>query len=212
MVFYFSSTATEPQSALYMGKDKVENEDLIRFGHPEDIWFHVDRLSSAHVYIRIAEGERPGDVPADLVEDCGQLVKANSKEGCKLTDVDVVYTPWTNLKKTGDMAVGQVGFHNEKLVKRVKIVKNNAIINRLNKTKKESYPDLHQQRLERDAREVAKNKKALKIKMEEAKALGIEEEKKKKNKHFVGLFDESKMQSNQYAGDVDVDAFEEDFM
>lgn len=30
----------------------------------------------------------------------------------------VVYTPWSNLKKTGDMAVGQVSFHNHKLVRR----------------------------------------------------------------------------------------------
>lgn len=31
-----------------MGKDKYENEDLIKYGHPEDCWFHVDDLSSAH--------------------------------------------------------------------------------------------------------------------------------------------------------------------
>ena len=36
--------------------------------------------------------------------------------GCKLANTDVVYTPWSNLKKTGDMAVGQIGFHNPKLV------------------------------------------------------------------------------------------------
>ena len=30
----------------------------------------------------------------------------------------IVYTPWSNLKKTGDMDVGQVGFHNNKLVSR----------------------------------------------------------------------------------------------
>lgn len=33
-------------------KDKYENEELIRFGLPEDVWFHVDALSSAHVYLR----------------------------------------------------------------------------------------------------------------------------------------------------------------
>lgn len=33
-----------------------------------------------------------------------------------MASVDVVYTPWSNLKKTGDMAVGQIGFHNQKLV------------------------------------------------------------------------------------------------
>lgn len=40
MVFYF--TAIDGTS-LYMGKDKYENEDLIKYGWPEDIWFHVRR-------------------------------------------------------------------------------------------------------------------------------------------------------------------------
>lgn len=43
---------------MYMGKDKYENEDLIRYGFPEDVWFHVDNLSSAHVYLRMNRGEK----------------------------------------------------------------------------------------------------------------------------------------------------------
>jgi predicted ribosome quality control (RQC) complex YloA/Tae2 family protein len=27
-----------------MGKDKVENEDLIKYGDEEDVWFHVDKV------------------------------------------------------------------------------------------------------------------------------------------------------------------------
>lgn len=36
--------------------------------------------------------------------------------GCKTPSVSVVYTPFTNLKKTPDMEVGQVGFHDRKKV------------------------------------------------------------------------------------------------
>lgn len=36
--------------------------------------------------------------------------------GNKVNNVDVVYTPWSNLKKTASMDVGQVGFHNSKMV------------------------------------------------------------------------------------------------
>ncbi|CAN0564724.1 unnamed protein product, partial [Ectocarpus sp. 12 AP-2014] len=54
MVFYFTSSDGH---MLYMGKDKYENEDLIRYGFPEDVWFHVDNLSSAHVYLRMNRGE-----------------------------------------------------------------------------------------------------------------------------------------------------------
>ena len=38
------------------GLDKYENEDLIANALPHDIWFHVDALSSAHVYLRLPEG------------------------------------------------------------------------------------------------------------------------------------------------------------
>ena len=40
-----------------MGRDKHENEDLIKWGWPEDVWFHVDKVSSAHVYLRLAPGQ-----------------------------------------------------------------------------------------------------------------------------------------------------------
>lgn len=35
--------------------DRYENEDLIAYGWPEDVWFHVDDMSSAHVYLRLKE-------------------------------------------------------------------------------------------------------------------------------------------------------------
>lgn len=31
-----------------------------------------------------------------------------------MNNIGVVYTPWANLKKTGDMDVGQIGFHRQK--------------------------------------------------------------------------------------------------
>src|SRR5690348_12641979 len=107
-----------------MGIDKYENEKLIRWGWPCDIWFHVDDLSSAHVYLRLERGpalrqfKETGklDHLPDALSDCVQLVKANSIEGFKQSRVAVVYTPWENLKKSGDMAVGQVGFHDLKKV------------------------------------------------------------------------------------------------
>ncbi|KAF3936442.1 hypothetical protein ABW19_dt0205748 [Dactylella cylindrospora] len=47
------------------------------------------------------------------------------------------------------MAVGQVGFKDPKKVKRIMVVaRQNPIVNRLNKTKTEEYPDLYQQKEE----------------------------------------------------------------
>jgi hypothetical protein len=36
--------------------------------------------------------------------------------GNKMNNVEVVYTPWSNLKKSPSMDVGQVGFHNPRMV------------------------------------------------------------------------------------------------
>ena len=33
------------------------DEDLIQYGLEEDVWFHADKLSSAHVYLRMNEGD-----------------------------------------------------------------------------------------------------------------------------------------------------------
>ena len=43
-----------------------------------------------------------------VIEDAAQLDKANSISGNKMNDIDVVYTMWSNLKKTEGMVVGQV--------------------------------------------------------------------------------------------------------
>jgi hypothetical protein len=52
----------------------------------------------------------------ELLVDCAQLTKANSIEGNKKDNVTIVYTPWSNLKKDGSMAVGQVGFKDQRKV------------------------------------------------------------------------------------------------
>jgi hypothetical protein len=70
-----------------MGKDKYENETLIKYGLPEDVWFHVDDLSSAHVYLRMKPGMGMDDVNEDLLLQCSSLVKANSIAGCKVSRV-----------------------------------------------------------------------------------------------------------------------------
>ena len=80
MVFYF--TCSDPRYTIYMGRDKYENESLIAYGWPEDLWFHVDKLSSAHVYLRLPPDVGFDEVPPALVEECAQLTKLNSIEGC----------------------------------------------------------------------------------------------------------------------------------
>jgi NFACT protein RNA binding domain len=147
MVYYFQSRCGE--FTIYMGKDKYENEHLIQYGLEEDVWFHVDDLSSAHVYLRMKPGMTLDDLSEDLLTDCGALVKANSIQGCKLSSVYVVYTRWKNLKKTNDMLDGQVAFHRPDNVRRMLVEKHNPIVRQLEKTKVERFPDLFQEQQDR---------------------------------------------------------------
>jgi NFACT protein RNA binding domain len=43
--------------------------------------FHVDNLSSAHVYLRLKSGDDWTSITQALLEDCAQLTKANSIDG-----------------------------------------------------------------------------------------------------------------------------------
>jgi hypothetical protein len=45
------------------------------------IQFHVDKLSSAHIYLRMSDGQTWDNLPESLVTDLAQLTKANSIEG-----------------------------------------------------------------------------------------------------------------------------------
>lgn len=93
------------------------DEELIKYAWPQDVWFHVDKLSSAHVYLRMSDEMVWENIPQTLLADCAQLVKANSIEGekavfhtCwiisqshkllgnKKNDLTIIYTPAANLK------------------------------------------------------------------------------------------------------------------
>ena len=69
----------------------------------------MDDLSSAHVYLRLPAGASMHSIPEATLTECVQLVKANSIQGSKNASVNVVYTPWGNLRKTASMDTGQVG-------------------------------------------------------------------------------------------------------
>ena len=141
MVIFFKSI--DPNFIIYVGKDKYENEELIKYGFPVDVWFHVEDMSSAHVYLRLPEGITIDKIPEDILEECFQIVKDNSIDGRKKDKVSVCYTLWENLKKTASMEVGAVGFKKENDVRIAHgIVKQHDVLKRLNKTKEEREVNL----------------------------------------------------------------------
>ncbi|KAJ6830390.1 coiled-coil domain-containing protein 25 isoform X2 [Iris pallida] len=218
MVFYFKARPDVGDYTIFMGFDKFENEDLIKYGFPEDVWFHVDKMSSAHVYLRLNKGQTIDDISEGLLEDCAQLVKANSIQGnfCnKVNNIEVVYTPWYNLKKAPSMDVGQVGFHNSKMVRKVKVEKrSNEIVNRLNKTKVERKPDLKAEREAVNAAEKTKRKLHLREKKRKEEIERLEKEKQAEIRSYKGLMVSDKMTSNKQIASASksLQEMEEDFM
>ena len=168
MVFYYqirggpckgalSHITLRPQDIVcYVGRDKHENERLIQYGWPGDVWFHVDGLSSAHVYFRlnyaVASSHHPdlpldGAIPLDClpdnaVNDMMQIVKHNSIQGCKLASCKIVYTPHANLKKNFDMEAGSVTYHNTKLCRYARCHKDRDRVKALEKTKSHDHTDI----------------------------------------------------------------------
>ncbi|KAI0783448.1 DUF814-domain-containing protein [Abortiporus biennis] len=213
MVLFFTSNAHNPPVTIYMGKDKFENEDLIKFAWPQDVWFHVDKLSSAHVYLRMPEGMTWDAIPEPLLVDCSQLVKANSIEGNKKDNISIIYTPGDNLKKTGDMAIGQVSFHNDKRVKRVHVPKReNPIVNRLNKTKQERQVDHEAERIERVKQEGAVRRAAAAAKKKADAELARQREAEKAARSYDSLFNGAEEEEDEDVPRKSVREMEEDFM
>lgn len=141
MVYFYTSTQSEysPSHLIVTGKDKFENDMLIKYGYKElnYVWFHADKYSSGHIYLQLNDNEKTvDDIPEDVLNDCLQLCKASSIAGNKLPECTILITPWSNLKKSGYMKPGEVSFKTLKNCKRKKcFARDNKTINRLTKTR-----------------------------------------------------------------------------
>jgi len=232
MVFYFDVTVPPDGDAwtVYMGRDKYENEGLIQHGWPIDVWLHVDDLSSAHVYLRPPRSALPpitatspsvspddviGAIPKCVLGDCCQLVKANSIAGAKAASVTICYTGWPNLKKRECMDVGTIGFVNDKAVRLVRNVSRDAEgIKRIEKTRREAYPDLAAEKEAWEEEERAVRRAAAAKARAEEKAAAKAAIADKAARSYDALLDPGSMQT---AADIGAKyesaaAYEEDFM
>eukprot|EP01083_Nonionella_stella_P040887 110880_1 len=219
MVFFFGPVKYDDMDVIiYMGRDKHENEDLIKYAWPEDVWFHVDNLSSAHVYMRLPENffdeKKIDEIPEKAIVECCHLVKKNSISGCKQNNVDVVFTHASNLHKTADMDIGSIGFHdNKKVITRRHIPKNKPVVKMLEATMEERpSATIATERAKRDRRTIAREKAKKRAVMKEKQRLVEEERKAKEANSYQGFFNEEEMMSNKDFENMSADAYEENFM
>ncbi|CCG25354.1 hypothetical protein CORT_0H02440 [Candida orthopsilosis Co 90-125] len=217
MVYYFTAKTTSggddlydmvgpnesTSHTIYMGKDKFENDPLIKHSYPKNIWFHVDSHSSAHLYLQLTQDQIMNwksfsdfTIEEDLLIQLAQLTKANSIKANKLNNITIIYTPVENLHTDGSMDTGTVTFKNPKLVKRVKISKReNAIINKLTKSKTEKSTDEFIKQQEELVRHIAKQRKFDEAKEKEL-SLQYAQQKRTNADPYADLFNSEEVEKS----------------
>lgn len=143
MVYFYDSAplGVSRKYQLVTGKDKFENDMLIKWGYKElnYVWFHADKYSSGHVYLKLQHDEKSLDeVPPEVINDCLQLCKSMSIQGNKMNQCTILHTPWTNLRKNKFMKPGEVSFKSLQRVRRMEsFARDQPLLNRLTKTRVE---------------------------------------------------------------------------
>eukprot|EP01105_Mastigella_eilhardi_P006538 TRINITY_DN18078_c0_g1_i1.p1 TRINITY_DN18078_c0_g1~~TRINITY_DN18078_c0_g1_i1.p1 ORF type:complete len:219 (+),score=87.16 TRINITY_DN18078_c0_g1_i1:32-658(+) len=208
MVFFF---VTRGKAVVFMGVDKYENDDLLKYAFADDIWFHVDSVSSAHVYLRPPPGVTIDSIPEEVLEDCLQLVKENSIKGKKMSEVVIDYTRVGNLMKSQNMDTGQVGFLNDKAVKKTHVRRDTTVVNRILKTRTERT--VNEMRTDKEQHEEDTRLQKKQDRLRERKEQ--EEDLKRKKQQadiqaYTSLMKDDKMKTNQT--DCTAEEYEEDFM
>ena len=90
----------------YIGRNSVSNHRLVfQFANPDDIWFHAQKIPSAHLVFR-----KSGGITQDEAEQCAAIVAGMSKAKLNLK-VIVDYTQKKNVKKPKNTPPGFVIYH-----------------------------------------------------------------------------------------------------
>lgn len=114
------------------------------------------------------------------------------------------------------MEVGAIGYHDSSKVKRIKVVKDQSIVNRLTKTKREAFPDLAKIQEERARLYRQEVKEMKKQQIVNEKKEKFEREERKKLLNYSSVMVSDKMVSNtEFTATIDDKAaksYEDDFM
>jgi len=104
------------------------------------------------------------------------------------------------------MVIGQVSFYKDHLVKRVHVAaRENAVINRLNKTKQEIQIDHEAELVKRQKAESAAKKSALEATRLAKKELEAKKKKEKEERSYDRLFSEEAMEEARNAHPTEED-------
>lgn len=98
---------------IWIGKN-AKNNDLLtqKYAYKEDLWLHAKDVSGSHVIIKYKAGKA---FPKDVVEKAASLAAYYSKRSND-TLCPVLFTPKKYVRKTKDLAAGQVLVEKEEVI------------------------------------------------------------------------------------------------
>ena len=99
-------------SNVSIGRNWIENEELIKYSNPEDVWFHIDDCSSCHLVLKNPMNISIGKLDKKLIKRCALLVKQHTSKCIQHEKYTIIYCNVDNLKLCGH---GSVEFLNERL-------------------------------------------------------------------------------------------------
>lgn len=153
-------------------------------------------------------------LPEQVIQEAAQLTKQNSISGVKAPEVSIVYTLASNLKKSGDMDIGQVGFKNQKQVLFLRHVKKDKeMIKRLEKSRQEPAVDLKLARHLRDRKEFQLRKEQQQQNLQQQQERERQRQEEEELRSYAAL--RTAKAEEMYKGDGSIECcrnIEEDFL
>jgi predicted ribosome quality control (RQC) complex YloA/Tae2 family protein len=85
---------------FYIGRDKMDNFNVIDKGKPNDLWFHAKNNSSCHVVCNVPEDINCHKKKRFLIKVGAMLCKNNTNNLKQIKNLEIIYTEIKNVCKT----------------------------------------------------------------------------------------------------------------
>ena len=102
-------TENSKEYQVIIGRNKYENEQIIKSSYSNDIWFHLNDYSSCHIILKSGDD----NIPKKYLTNIAKMFSLYKKGLPK--NYKVIYTNIKNIKLTGD--IGTVIPLNSKIIK-----------------------------------------------------------------------------------------------
>ena len=99
---------------FYIGKSAAGNFEIIDISDPDDIWFHINNDSSAHVIAKMPINIDKKDIKY-IIKHGAVICKQNSKYKSAKTPTEIIYAKIKHIEKTS--TIGAVHVIDGKIVR-----------------------------------------------------------------------------------------------